>query len=296
MRHGIGRDVFGELRNSTQLNNGAFNEYFLKLMDMLLVRFTYKNVPDSMDIRYLELKLITEGSAIVFKDEYAGLMGMGTSYQGVLDQYGVPSERQAISANGVPFFNLDESNSVMIFNNRMRAPDIQLVLLYAQRLWDIQRSIETNCKLQKFSGVAITTQDKLLSMKNALNKWDGNQPFMIATKDFDIDAFKGMGFEIPFVADKLLQVKREMFSEALSNFGIIYSTNDKRERMNVMETASPFGHVEMVRNSYLTARQEGIEWVNKMFGTNITVEFNSNIPIIIPNLTNSENEDGDEYE
>ena len=104
-----------------------------------------------------------------------------------------------------------------------------------------------------------------------------------------------MGFEIPFVADKLLTIKRELFSEALSNFGIINSANEKRERMNIMETASPFGHVEMARNSYLTARQEGIDWVNKMFGTNITVEFNSNIPIILDN-DNQPEENGDEYE
>lgn len=276
---GIGRDIFGELKNSTQLNSGAFNEYFLKLMDMLLSRFKYTNVPDSFDIRYFELKLITEGAAIVFEDEFLGLCGFGTSYQGVLDQYGIPSERQAIAANGVPFLNLDESNSVLVFNNRMHAPDINLVLLYAQRLWDIQRAIETNCKLQKFSGVAITTQDKLLSMKNALNKWDGNQPFIIANKSFDLDAFKSMGFEIPFVADKLLSIKREIYSEALTNFGIVATNNDKRERMNVAETTAPFGSVEMARKSYLDERVQGISWINKMFGTEITVEFNSELPL-----------------
>ena len=142
---GVGAVADGFLSSGVK-NKAAYNEYFLRLVDLAINRFKYTGMPDSVDVRYLELMLCLYGNAIFFKDEYKGFMGLGTSYQGWLNDYGVPRERQAIAANGQPFINLNETNSVLMFNNRLRTPDLYIITIYSNRLWDIQRSIDTNTK------------------------------------------------------------------------------------------------------------------------------------------------------
>ena len=86
--------------------------------------------------------------------------------------------------------------------------------------------------------------------------------------------------DIPFIARDLLSVKTEIYNEALTSLGVVSAFTDKRERLVANEAAAPFGSLEMIRESYLYERKQACEKINEMFGTNMTVEFNSEIPIV----------------
>ena len=77
--------------------------------------------------------------------------------------------------------------------------------------------------------------------------------------------------------------------------GIINTNADKKERMIVNEAMAPFGSIELNRNSYLNERRKAIEEVNKMYGTEIEVEFDSVIPLN-PDLLDRGAEDGVLYD
>ena len=67
-RKGIaGRDF--QFFDSLALNNVTYNEYTIRLLNIALARFKWENVPKGIDIRYLELMLITQGSALVFYED-----------------------------------------------------------------------------------------------------------------------------------------------------------------------------------------------------------------------------------
>ena len=81
-RKGIGgRDY--QFFDSLALNNVTYNEYTIRLLNIALARFKWENVPKGIDIRYLELMLITQGSALVFyEDSLDQFFGLGVAYTG----------------------------------------------------------------------------------------------------------------------------------------------------------------------------------------------------------------------
>lgn len=289
-RYGTGRRISEHIPGLQDISRMGYYTYYCKLLDLLLNRFKYENAPDTLDIRYLELTLVTEGQAIIFNDEDIGLCAFGTSYDGTIDQYGVPVERRAISANGVSFADLNPGNSVIVFNNRLRMGDYPTVVEYARRLYEIQRTADCNIKLQKTSGLVITDEKQRLTLNNAMAKWEGDVPIIFAGNGFNKDAFASIDFDIPFIAKDLLDVKSRTLNEFLTFMGIINTNSDKRERMIVNEAAAPFGQIELARKSYLNERVKAIENVNALFGTNITVEFDSDITLTPVNLNESEDE------
>lgn len=64
-RKGIGGRDF-QFFDTLALNNITYNEYTIRLLNIALARFKWENVPKGIDIRYLELMLITQGSVLVF--------------------------------------------------------------------------------------------------------------------------------------------------------------------------------------------------------------------------------------
>lgn len=278
-KRGTGRRLYDYIPGIQSLSNMAYNTYFTKLLDLMVNRFKYYNVPDSLDIRFMEMSLITTGEAIIFEDEILGLCAFNVSYEGYPDQYGYPIDRQAIAGNGVNFGGLNPGNSVIIYNNRLRLPDIQTVIEYARRMAEIQKIADCNTRQQKATGLILTDDAQRLTMLNALSKWDGNEPILFVGTGFNKDAFSSMGFNIDFKADDLFAYKHKIFNEFLTFMGIANSNTDKKERMVVDEANSSYGSIELARKSYLNEREKAIDNVNKMFNTNIRVEFDSDIPI-----------------
>lgn len=267
--------------DSLLLNGVTYNEYTIRLLNIALARFKWENVPTGVDIRYLELMLITQGSALFFyEDSIEKYLGLGVAYTGPLDYYGVPSERSAVAANGRPFRTLNETNSVLIFNNMARTGDLYIIKEYARKLYEIQRNAEVNADLQKFSSFIACNEKERLSLKNLMMKVAGGQPFIFGDKSMNLDTIKPINLDIPFIARDLLSVKTEIYNEALTSLGVVSAFTDKRERLVANEAAAPFGSLEMIRESYLYERKQACEKINEMFGTNMTVEFNSEIPIV----------------
>lgn len=184
---------------------------------------------------------------------------MGVAYTGPLNWYGVPSERSAIAANGMPFRMLNETNSVLIFNNMTRTGDAYIINEYARKLYEVQRNAETNANLQKFSAFIACNEKERLSLKNLIMKLDGGQPFIYGDKSLNLDSIKPINLDIPFIARDLLSVKTEIYNEALTSLGVVSAFTDKRERLVANEAAAPFGSLEMIRESYLYERKQACE-------------------------------------
>lgn len=287
-RNGIsGKDY--SFFDSLLLNGVTYNEYTIRLLNIALARFKWENVPTGIDIRYLELMLITQGSALFFyEDSIEKYLGLGVAYTGPLDYYGVPSERSAVAANGRPFRTLDETNSVLIFNNMARTGDLYIINEYARKLYEIQRNAEVNADLQKFSSFISCNEKERLSLKNLMMKVAGGQPFIFGDKSMNLDSIKPINLDVPFIARDLLSVKTEIYNEALTSLGVVSVFTDKRERLVANEAAAPFGSLEMIRESYLYERKQACDKINEMFGLNITVEFNSEIPIVPESVEQTE--------
>lgn len=254
-------------------NNFSWRFYFTRLMELAISTFEWENLPDSCDERYMELSLFKEGSAVFFKDEELGYLALKCLNNGKLNVYNVPTNRRAFAVNGYQK-QLNEENSVIIWNNRMREPSWPLVQYYAKRLWEYDRIIDVNIRAQKTPVVLQGTEAQRLTLLNLYKEYDGNAPVIMADKSLDLgNVLKVAKTDSPYVADKIYTLKTQLWNEALTALGISNVSFQKKERLISDEVTRSMGGTIASRWSRLEARQKAAEEINKMFGLNVEVKF-----------------------
>lgn len=247
--------------------------YIDRLTELALVMFEWKNLPDTVDERYLELTLFQNGQAIFFKDEVLGYLGLQCAVNGNFDVYRVPLRRKAYASNGYQNNDLDIDNSVIIYNNYLRTNSVRDIKMFAQRLYDLDCSIDVNARAQKTPVLIQCDEDQRLTMLNAYKEFDGNSPVIFADKNLDINGIKVFQTNAPYVSDKLYQLKTQYFNEALTYLGISNVNFEKKERLVSDEVSRQQGGVIASRYSRLEMRRKACDKINKMFGLNIDVDY-----------------------
>lgn len=252
-------------------NKAEYNHYFMRLMELSIAMFDWKGLPPSVNMRFMEMALFFNGSCVYFNDEVMGDLALKAVLSGPFDVYRNPINRRIYSESGYTR-NLTSKDSVIIWNNMIRTNALQPVLLYANRLWNLDRIIDVNANAQKTPVLIQTTEDKRLTLKNVYKEWDGNQPVIFANKNLDLNTLSVLKTDAPYVADKIYDLKTSIWNEALTYLGIS-NVETKREKMIVSEVARSMGGTIASRYSRLLARREAAKEINRMFGTDITVDF-----------------------
>ena len=75
------------------------------------------------------------------------------------------------------------------------------------------------------------------------------------------------------MADKIYQLKTQIWNEALTYLGISNISIQKKERLITDEVTRNQGGTIASRYSRLQARREAVDKINAMFGTNIRVDY-----------------------
>lgn len=269
---------------SAQINNQTYIDYYQRLMEFAINMFEWRNLPPTVDERFLELTLYEKGYCLYFNDEVVGNLALTCTIGGMLDVYRIPTERRAFAVNGYNKICTSQ-DSVLIFNNYLHTPTILTIELFARRLYEIERTIDVNVKAQKTPTLVLASEQQRLTMKNLYMQYDGNEPFIFGDKDMEFDGIKCLKTDAPYVADKLQVLKHQIWNEALTFCGIENSNQDKKERLVADEVGSNYGNIEAQRNVMLNARREAADKINRMFGTNIEVGFRSSLNTMV----NSEN-------
>lgn len=241
-------------------------------MELATTRFNWKNLPDSVDPRFLELTLFEDGHAIFFNDEELGYLALQSTIQGVLNVYRIPTKRRAYAINGYQR-ELDETNSVIIYNNYLHTNSILDVRMFAGRLANLDRAIDVNANAQKTPVVILCPESQRLSMLNFFKEVDGNAPVIMGDKTLDLNSIKVLNTEAPYVADRLYTLKTQIWNEALTYLGISNVNIQKKERLITDEVDRLQGGTVVSRYSGLEARKMACEQINKMFGLNVDVEY-----------------------
>lgn len=286
----------GQNRNfweSAKINNATFRTYFDRLTELSISMFKWQNLPPTIDARFLELALFGDGKAVFFKDEDIGFLALRCMIGGLWNVYNVPTERTAYATNGYQM-RLDADNSVLIYNNMIRTNSTLMVELYSRRLWDIDRTIDINVKSQKTPIFLQCSESQRLTLKNLYMKYEGNEPFIFGDKSINLDDIKVLSTQAPYVADRLYQIKTQIWNEALTYLGISNINIQKKERLITDEVQRNQGGTLASRLSRLNARQQACEEINRMFDLDIWCDYNEEISFtsVEPEIQ----EEGDMYE
>lgn len=260
--------------HATLMANGAtYVQYYNRLMELSMSMFEWKNLPDTVDERYLELGLFSSGCMVFFKDDVIGELALNMTYQGGFDIYGEPTRRRAYSRYNQFQTTLDKDNSVIIWNNMLRTNSALDVQMFAYRLYNLDRIVDINANAQK-TPVLITCDEKQkLTMKNLYLQYEGNYPVIFGDSNLDIKSLSVLKTDAPFVSDKIYDLKVKIWNEALTYLGISNINTTKKERMIIDEVIRNQGGTIASRYSRLESRRRAVKKINKMFGLNITVDY-----------------------
>jgi hypothetical protein len=265
-----------EFEESLKMNNYTWRQYFDRLRQLSMVMFKWNNLPDTVDVRFLEKTLFNRGNCLFFEDEVMGYLTLPSANLGKFDVYDIPTQRRAYATNG---YNRDLTNkdSVIIYNDYLRTNSRLDVEMFAKRLYNIDRAIDVNVNAQKTPILLLCDENERLSYLNLYKEYDGNAPVIKGTKGLDLEGFKVLSTDAPYVADKLYELKTNIWNEALTYLGITNVSFQKKERMVTDEVQRMLGGTYASRYSRLLARQEACDKINRMFGLDISVEYREEV-------------------
>ena len=275
-RRNKGNDLFGE---SAVMNNATYIQYFNRLVELSVSMFEWQGLPETVDPRYLELHLFQNGSMVYFRDEVMGDLCLDCIANGQFDVYGNPISRRAYSSYNQYQKTLNESDSVIIWNNYLRQPSVLDVKMFAKRLYNLDRIIDVNANAQKTPVLVQGTEKQRLTLVNLYKEFDGNAPFIFGDKNLDLNSLRAISTNAPYVADKLYQLKTQIWNEALTYLGISNLNIQKKERMITDEVQRNQGGTIASRYSRLESRREAVDKINRMFGTDISVDYREDFQI-----------------
>ena len=270
MRKRRGNGLFEE---SALLNDVTYMQYFNRLTELAISMFEWQNLPPTVDPRYIELHLFQNGCMVYFNDDVIGNLCLDCMPNGKFDVYGNPVDRRAYSSYNNYQKNLTEDNSVIIWNNYLRSNSITDIQMYSKRLYLLDRIIDINANAQKTPVLVQGTEKQRLTLLNLYKEFDGNSPFIFGDKNLDLNALKCLNTGAPYVADKIYQLKTQIWNEALTYLGISNINIQKKERLITDEVTRNQGGTIASRYSRLQARREAVDKINSMFGTDIMVNY-----------------------
>lgn len=269
----MGRRRKTNFEESLAMNDYTYIQYAYRLMELSISMFEWKNLPEGIDERFLEMVLFTDGQAVFFKDDELGnYLALQCLINGKLNVYRIPINRRAFAVNGYQK-QLTDKDSVIIFNNMLHTNSWLDVKMFAKRLYNLDRIIDVNANAQKTPILIKGNETQRLTLTNLYKEYDGNAPVIFADKSLDMNALQVLSTQAPYVADKIYQLKTQIWNEALTYLGISNVSFQKRERMVSDEVTRSQGGTVASRYSRLNARRQACEQINKMFGLNIECDF-----------------------
>jgi hypothetical protein len=275
---------------ANQLNMLTYTDYRNRLTALAISLFKWDNLPDTVDERFLEKALFYYGKALFFYDDTLGYLSLKCVPSGELNVYELPVKYTAFSVGYTKDYLADDC--VLIKNNHLMNPTDNTIQLFANRLYEVERTLDTNIKAQKTPVIILCDEKQRLTMKNVYMQYDGNIPFIFGDNNLPVENIKVLKTDAPFVADKLMLYKHDIFNECLSFLGINNSNTDKKERLVTAEAESNTPLVNMSAQTMLLTRKEACTAINKKYGLNISVSIRSYEEIVEGVLNDGEIHNG----
>lgn len=270
-----------EFVDSLILNERSYIDYLERFKRVCLSLFEWENLPKSMNARFLEECLFYLGQASLLYDKTYGFINTKCCDNGKLNIYGLPTKLNCYSYDfqeyrnlyvGLPINDEDiesvrESEAILVMNNWERIPTLFTMELFAYKLYEADITAMTNIKAQKTPVLIVCDESQRLMMENLYSQYDGNKPVIYGDKNqLDPKVLRSINTGAPYIADRLIDYKKEIWNEALTYLGINNIMVDKKERLITDEANSNNEVINLNLQSMLIPRQEACDKFNELFG------------------------------
>ena len=269
--------------DSALVNDATYFDYLERFKRIAMSMFEWVNLPKSMNARWLERCLYYNGMAALLKDEKYGFINTNCCSSGDINIYGLPTKLNCFSFEyqstrrlytglnnkfSSSFLNKNKDDEcILVMNTYECVPTCKTMELFSLRLFEAERTCDVNIKSQKTPVLLVVNEKKRLMMENLYSQYDGNQPFIFGDDEtFNTDILKSLNTNAPFVADKVMEYKKEIWNEALTFLGVNNIMLEKKERLVSDEANSNNELINLNLQSFLAPRLEACKQFNEKFG------------------------------
>jgi len=256
----------------------AVQFYIDNYSDKCKSMFEYSDLPDSIPQQVLEEYLQENGNCIFTKVEdvlYIFTGGLG----GELDEYYRPTiytvANPALKLS--KDFKIDE-DCILVKNDSRMMGILPLIKKYAVLLTDSELTLNTAAIFSRITMLISASDDKTKASAELFLQKIQNGEYSVVGENAFLDGVKvqsatnGNNTQYLTQLVELIQYYKATF---LNELGLNANYNMKRERLTTSEVAMNVDVLLPFADNMLAERKEGIEKVNAMFGTNISVDFSS---------------------
>lgn len=252
-------------------NSLVFHDYYSRLKSIALSVFEWEGLPPSCNARFLEDCLFNYGNAIFIEDENMGFLNLKVTPADTLNVYNEPLAYKAFAINYDRVFDRDDC--VYIRNNYLAKSTDSTIIIFAEKLAEIDVAITVNIKAQKTPVLVRCDEKTRTSLEAVYNQYEGNRPVIFGTKSLADKPLEVLRTDAPFLADRLRDEKRAVWNEALEFLGLNTNPSDKKkERLIVNEVNANNEQIDIQAESMLLTRELACREINEKYGLNVSVK------------------------
>ena len=235
--------------------------------------FKFNNLPEYIDVAYLNKTLLNDGAIAFFKDEVLGVIALPFCSYGKLDVYGRPNQIYVFGQNGYHEV-LDKDKYVIMYDNNGKYPLVLDIAQMAERVALAVRTQDINIIHQRTPRIWKTSKDNERSVKDLINEIDTMVETVVTYDSKNIlTDLQSVQAPAPYVTDKLDDHLKELFAEFYRLIGVANVQIQKKERYITDEMQASQGGTIASRWSRFEPRQRAVKEINEKFGLNISVEY-----------------------
>lgn len=255
----------------------ALSNHIKYMLDRTQSMFKYEGLPDTIPQKFIELYLQKEGSC--FWTEYKNnLYVFSGAVGGVTDEYNRPT----LYTVSVPYFNLNENytideDGVLMLNDSLANGLLPLLLKYGTLLVENSITIRTADIMLRIIALISASDDKTKKSADVfIDKIiEGRMSAVAESAFFEGVKLQNITTSTGSYLQQFIEIEQYLKASMYNELGMNANYNMKREAIGKDESQLNDDLLLPLCDNMLLCRQQALEKVNKMFGTNITVDFDS---------------------
>lgn len=278
--------TFGDMKARFQ-NLVVENDYFQFLRAVEQMMFEYTGLPENIDPYRLEDFLNLTGGCVWKVVDGVHMVAPYPARQGQIDMWGYGEVAHSTTLNGISLEGVVGVDAAVIYNNTTRTPQTDLYTT-ADIFSEIDNSSRKNVRFAKIAPILEAANSK---QQKALEELisvvlEGEVKTVVSDADVKLNdlvvanAEKGLhSVEAITAPEKIqyLQYLSQYFDIRMRRHfarrGLSMKTSDKQAQVTRDEVHGMDAMTWVYPLSKLAARRKGLEMVNKIYGTNIAVDF-----------------------